>query len=62
MSVNVGGLIAASHAKKLDCPICQTECQPEIIERETRSGDHHERLICQVWNQSFRRVWIGGYR
>lgn len=62
MTVNVGGIIAASHARKMDCPVCGSECQPEIVRRETRSGDHYERLVCQTFDQFFRRVWIGGYR
>lgn len=61
MTENVGGMIAASHARKLECPMCGDSCQPEIIERTTRSGDHFERLRC-VLGQTFRRIWIGGYR
>lgn len=62
MPENVGGIIAARQAKQMDCPICGQNCEPEIIERTTRNGDHFERLRCAMDETTFRRIWIGGYR
>lgn len=65
---DVGGISAASHAARMDCGVCGCECEPEIIERETRSGDYFERLRCRYpallpgEPTTFRRIWIGGYR
>ncbi|MEH6697210.1 MAG: hypothetical protein V7672_00780 [Brevundimonas sp.] len=62
MSADVGGIIAAAHAKKAGCPICELDsCRPVVTERVTRNGDHFERLICLMDNIPFRRVWIDGY-
>lgn len=62
MSADVGGIIAAAHANKAGCPICELDsCRPVVTERVTRNGDHFERLICLMDNTRFRRVWIDGY-
>lgn len=62
MPENVGGLIAAAHAKAAGCPACQLSCcEPEIIERTVRNGDYFERLRCGDGFSTFRRVWVGGY-
>lgn len=61
MPENVGGIIAESHARDMDCLICRQYCWPVITRRETRNGDHFERLRCTMDGLTFRRVWIGGY-
>lgn len=65
MPENVGGIIAAAHAKRAGCPVCQLDCcEPAVIEREVRNGDYFERferLRCGDGEGTFRRVWIGGY-
>lgn len=59
---DVGGIIATSHAKRLDCLACGYTCEPVIIARQTISGDHYERLRCTDGRGHFRRIWVGGYR
>ncbi|HYC66657.1 hypothetical protein [Brevundimonas sp.] len=63
MPENVGGIIAAAHAKRAGCPVCdRTCCEPVIIDRTVRNGDYYERLRCAGdETATFRRVWIGGY-
>lgn len=58
---DVGGIIAQTHAKRLDCPICMCACEPLIIDRRTRASNHFEHLRCETTDQTFRRVWIDGY-
>jgi hypothetical protein len=59
---DVGGLIATSHAKRLDCLACGSTCEPTITARQTIGGDHYERLRCSHGDGTFRRIWVGGYR
>lgn len=59
---DVGGIIAQHHSKRLDCPVCGVECEPVIVARTTRQGDHIERLRCTYEGETFKRIWIGGYR
>lgn len=60
---DVGGIIAAAHAKRAGCPVCGLDCcEPVITERTVRNGDYYERLRCAGdEDDTFRRVWIGGY-
>lgn len=58
---DVGGIIAQAHAKRLDCPVCGYECEPQMIDRRSRAADHFERLRCETTAGTFQRVWIGGY-
>ena len=62
MPENVGGIIAAAHAKRAGCAVCGLDCcEPVITERAVRNGDYFERLRCAGDDRTFRRVWIGGY-